>query len=240
MSVCSAAGKSVTNSDTAAKLAAMQTQFDHLVIAAHSLDQGQQFAEATLGVKLPAGGQHPQMGTHNLLTRLEDGAFLEIIAIDPSLPAPQHKRWFDLDDKVLQARLAKQPELVAWVARTDAMAGCMRVLGADWGTPVTASRGGLSWLFAVRPDGKRPEQGAAPCLIEWPPGPHASTRMGDVGIRLKAFSIEHPWADPIGKSLDAIGWQRDPRISIRTGAYPRLTCVLATPASEVTLQSHLA
>ena len=59
-------------------------KLDHIAFAAHSLDQANDYALRLFGVKLPAGGAHPLMGTHNLLTRIASGVFLEFIAIDPA------------------------------------------------------------------------------------------------------------------------------------------------------------
>ena len=97
-------------------------QIDHLVVAAATLDEGVAWCEATLGVVPGPGGQHPLMGTHNRLLGLGGERFarcyFEIIAIDPAaVPARarHQRRWFDLDDPVLQAALAKDgPRLVHW------------------------------------------------------------------------------------------------------------------------------
>ena len=59
------------------------------------------------------GGAHPLFGTHNRLLRLACAeaprAYLEIMAINPQATPTRPaglKRWFDLDDPALQARLA--------------------------------------------------------------------------------------------------------------------------------------
>ena len=62
--------------------------FDHLVIAARSLDEGTAYVEAVLGVKLSPGGQHGHMGTHNRLLSLGPLEYLEVIAVEPGAPAP--------------------------------------------------------------------------------------------------------------------------------------------------------
>ena len=69
-------------------------EFDHLVIAAESLDAGVAWAEERLGVSLEVGGQHLRYGTHNALLGLADGLYLEVIAIDPAGGKPAHARWF--------------------------------------------------------------------------------------------------------------------------------------------------
>ena len=49
----------------------MQTQIDHLVVAATSLDQGVQWCEALFGITPALGGEHALFGTHNRLFNAE-------------------------------------------------------------------------------------------------------------------------------------------------------------------------
>ncbi len=66
----------------------MKTKLDHLVVAAKGLRQGVEYIRKELGVDMPFGGEHPKIGTHNHLIQLGDDVFLEVIAINPDLPAP--------------------------------------------------------------------------------------------------------------------------------------------------------
>ena len=59
------------------------TRFDHLVVAATTLDAGVAWVQARLGVTVPFGGIHDHMGTHNCVGQLTPTTFLEIIAINP-------------------------------------------------------------------------------------------------------------------------------------------------------------
>ena len=106
----------------------MKTQIDHLVVAAHTLEQGVQWCEATLGITPEAGGEHSQFGTHNKLFKIATPAhplaYFEIIAINPGAKGPANpnaKRWFDLDNPELRAAVAQEPRLVHFVAGTDEM-----------------------------------------------------------------------------------------------------------------------
>jgi hypothetical protein len=43
---------------------------DHLVVIAHTLDQGVAWCEQTLGITPGPGGKHPLFGTHNRLFKI--------------------------------------------------------------------------------------------------------------------------------------------------------------------------
>src|ERR1700730_10312630 len=93
---------------------------DHLVVAAESLEQGEDHLESVLGVRPRRGGKHAAMGTHNSVLRLGDGgdrSYLELIAIDPDGIKPDRPRWFDLDRPSMRASLAHGPRLIHWVGR---------------------------------------------------------------------------------------------------------------------------
>ena len=69
---------------------------DHITVTAPTLEAGAAFVVQALGVAPQPGGEHPLMGTHNLLLKLSDTAFLEVIAVNPKATAPQRPRWFEL------------------------------------------------------------------------------------------------------------------------------------------------
>ena len=194
-------------------------RLDHLVIAARTLDEGVAWCEGTLGLAPGPGGEHALFGTHNRLLRLHSGqalqAYLEIIAINPhATPARPTglKRWFDLDNPALQARLAQQgPQLVHWVASVpdiDAAAARLRALGIDRGPVLTASRptpsGLLQWRITVRDDGQRLFDGALPTLIQWG-DTHPSAAMPASGITLRTLTLSHPEAPRLQQALTATG-----------------------------------
>ena len=167
---------------------------DHLVIAARSLDEGLDWCEARLGLRPTAGGQHLFMGTHNRVFDVSSPTFprsyAEIIAIDPTLPAPTRARWFDLDDAAMQRQLAHGPQLVNWVARVDDIdiaRAALLATGVDCGDVIQAERGALRWRITVRADGRRVLAGAAPALIEWA-GAHPTDGLAPSGVRLEAMS----------------------------------------------------
>ncbi len=57
--------------------------FDHIAIAGETLEAARAYVEDALGVTLQDGGAHDVFFTHNALLGLEDGLYLEAIAINP-------------------------------------------------------------------------------------------------------------------------------------------------------------
>jgi hypothetical protein len=55
------------------------------------------------------------MGTHNLLLRLGEAVYLEVISANSAAPHPERPRWFELDEHDATV----PPRLATWVARTD-------------------------------------------------------------------------------------------------------------------------
>lgn len=205
------------------------TELDHLTIAAHTLDQGLAYVRDALGVDLPTGGAHPRMATHNRLLRLGDGVFLEVIAIDPAAPPPPRPRWFQLDDPALQADLRRAPRLLTWVVRTSHIADVFLASRAPLGAIEPMTRGDLRWLLTFANDGALVDHGAIPSVIQWPAGPHPTSRMPDLGCALERFEISHPDPDRLRDDLASIGADR--HVAITAGNnQPRLIAHVRTPA----------
>jgi len=186
------------------------TTLDHLVVAAATLEAGVAHVEQMLGVTVPFGGKHPLMGTHNCLMKLGDSSFLEIVAIDPEAPMPDHPRWFSLDEPDINAALTVQPRLHTWLCRTDDIAGAVAASPVSLGTIQTGRRGNLEWLITVPEDGSMPESGLFPMLIQWPEslGPNGPIpRMADLGCSLEKLSLTAPGPDKLKTALDAIGFE---------------------------------
>jgi len=173
---------------------------DHVTIGCASLAQGIAYVHERLGVEVPAGGQHPRMGTHNRLMQVGDSVYLELIAIDPDAPPPGRPRWYALDEPWQQARIAERPRPIAWIVRSSNIAADLTA-HPELGTPEEMTRGDLVWRISLRRDGVLPARGLLPVLIEWPSGSPAA-RMPDLGVRLTRLRL---CSDGSGdsKALDA-------------------------------------
>ena len=232
----------------------MKSQIDHLVVAAHSLQQGVEWCEATLGITPAAGGEHEKYGTHNRLFKIATPAFpvayLEIIAINPDAvieKKPPPTRWFDLDNSQLQAELLKSPRLIHFVANTSNIQDARhawKAQGIDRGPVIHASRktpkGLLQWQITVRLDGDRLFDGTLPTLSQWgkpeaadPMHLHPRNHLPRSGVSLKSLSVSHPSAGKIQAAYDAISLGN---ISVSEGT-ANIVATLQTPKGLVTLES---
>lgn len=203
-------------------------QLDHVVVIAPSLEEGAAHVKAQLGIDMPFGGEHPQMGTHNLLLRLGDAVFLEVIAVNPAAPAPKRARWFGLDDteSVLSA-WNEGRRLRAWVAQTRAFDSVLAAHGAWLGESVRVSRGDRSWRFIMRQDGSLPADGVAPPVIDWGERGNPASAMPDHGATLESFIIEHPDPDGVLSLYERMGVTDPPEV--RQGERFRYRATIRTP-----------
>jgi len=201
---------------------------DHIVVTAPTLEAGIEHVRACLGVEVPPGGAHVQMGTHNRLMRLGEDEFLEIIAVDPAAPAPGRPRWFALD-----RYRSKPPRLRTWIARTPDLDASLAAAAASVGVATEITRGALSWRISIPDDGSMPLEGAHPMIIEWPGAPFPGAAMADLGCRLVRLSIEHPNADEIADRLAPVF--TDERVTFRESAECRFSAEIQTPHGVRTL-----
>lgn len=192
---------------------------DHLAVAGQTLADARASVEDALGVPMQPGGQHAVFATHNALLGLEDGLYLEAIAIDPGQPAPQRPRWFDLD------RFEGAPRVSNWICRTDDMAELAQCPDGA-GMPVDLARGDLRWQMAVPADGILPFDNIWPALIRWQGTQHPAQMLAPSGVRLTRLVLAHPDAAGLGAALARVF--ADDRIAVEAGA-PALRAEFATP-----------
>jgi hypothetical protein len=199
---------------------------DHIVITAPDLEVGAEFVRQTLGVIPQSGGAHPRMGTHNLLLRLGDSLYLEVISTNPDAPRPERSRWFALDSLDPDST----PKLAGWVVRTSDIqttaAGSSEPLGAI----ESMTRGTLSWLITIPDDGSLIHNGVAPALIEWNTEPHPAVKLQDFGLSLLQVELFHPHPERISDLLKSIGFQGPVSASqLPNGVEPHLVAHINTP-----------
>ena len=226
---------------------------DHIVVMASNLAQGVAWCEATLGVTPGPGGEHALMGTHNRLLKIATTeyrtAYLEIIAINTGALKSTNtgaRRWFDMDNPALQARVAQQgPVLTHFVLGVPDIAAAVATLaaqGLDRGAVLQASRatpaGLLQWQISVRSDGQRLFDGCLPTLIQWghPQAfgtSHPTDAMIESGVTFCGLHVQHPEAEILNKAYHALGLSP----MARANATARLCVQLQTPKGLVEICS---
>lgn len=200
-------------------------ELDHLVVVAPNLEQGVEHVYEALGVRMPVGGRHPFMGTHNHVMQLGPEAFLEVIAIDPQATAPTHPRWFGLDDFA-----GDVPQLGLWVARANSISLVKPHIPVDHRRFIPMSRptadGLLEWEISVAENGRLPFEGAYPTILEWPEGKTPIHQMANLGCGLASFEIAHPQADEISAHLKPVF--EDERVKVVQADDKKLSAVIMT------------
>ncbi|MDO5756027.1 MAG: VOC family protein [Rhodobacterales bacterium] len=183
-------------------------ELDHIAVTATTLDEGADWVHRCLGAVPGPGGQHPHFGTHNRLLGLEDGLYLEVIAIDPDAAPLGYARWFDLD------HFSGAPCVGNWICRTDDMEGALAAL-PDIGAPVALERGDLRWRMAVPRDGQLPFDECHPAIIQWDSAHHPAASLLASGVALRRLVICHPEADALRRRL--AGHLSDQRVVFEPG-----------------------
>jgi len=206
---------------------------DHLVVAAATLEEGEDYVESRLGARPLRGGKHVAMGTHNSLLKLGDKTYLEVIAIDPDGVAPGRPRWFGLDTAALRAAVQGAPRLIHWVARTNDIFAARRACPVDCAEVHAMARGKFEWRITIPADGRLPGGGVLPTLIQWADERHPTDAMPDAGIRLVALAGAHPEPDAIRSTLAALSLADTLKVTF--AVTPRVAAMLRTARGPVVL-----
>lgn len=174
-------------------------QLDHITVIAPSLAEGVEHVRACLGIDVPFGREHPDMGTHNHLLRLSgddepgESVYLEIIAVNAAAPRPGRARWFGLDDPAaVRADWDSGRRLRGWVARTNNIDAVLARQENLLGRKLAFTSANGSFCFAIPDDGSLPLDGAAPSVIDRLGKPPSVAAMADAGARLQSVILEHP------------------------------------------------
>ena len=207
---------------------------DHLTVIAPTLSEGVTHVQDCLGIEVPYGGKHPEMGTHNHVIRLGDLAYLEIVSIDPEAEVPSGPRWFGFSDPAaVWADWEAGRRLRGWVAHTDNLDELLTRHGDLFGGQVRISRAGLYSQFSLLADGRLPADGALPSVIDRGGRGQPMERMEDHGINLLRFTLTHPSPDEISALYETVGIENAP--TIIQGDEMRYSALIQTPHGPKTL-----
>ena len=181
---------------------------DHIVIGAANLEKATEKVEGLLQTKFSTSGKHSLMATHNRLARLQNSAYMEIIAIDPSASFPkscfQEQRWFSLDSATTQRRLTTGPQPLCWVVAVNNIEQFVSNCGYSPGRVTEMSRDDFRWKLTVPDSGELSENGVLPVLIEWPNAKNPAQMMPKSGLILKQLLLSHPNPNSIERILSEL------------------------------------
>lgn len=203
---------------------------DHLVYAVPDLEGAVARLADHLGVRAALGGKHRGLGTHNALLALGSGAYLEVIAPDPTQPPPDGPRPFGLD-------ALTRPRLVTWAMKApdiEKRVERARARGLDLGKVIALSRdlpdgGRLHWRLSLATG--LIGDGLVPFLIDWGDSPHPSDSAPQ-GCTLLGLRAEHLRPSLIRSLLTAL----DVELPVVEGLAPALVATLQTPNGEIELR----
>jgi hypothetical protein len=174
------------------------------------------------------------MGTHNLLLRLGEAVYLEVISPNPAAPHPDRPRWFELDEH----DAAAPPRLATWVARTDDIRKTVAEMPEDMGHVEAMNRGDLNWLITIPSNGSLLFDGVVPALIQWPTGRHPASHLRDLGCSLLRLEAFHSEPARVSKLFDRLGLGDVVSVqSLPDGASGYLIAHINTPSGPRTVST---
>jgi len=96
----------------------------------------------------------------------------------------------------------------------------------------------LSWYFGLPRDGRLLAGGMLPYAIEWLTDKHPSASMADLGCRLDALEIHHPYGPWLHTALESVGAAD----LVQVNALPRddtpyLKAMISTPHGKKEISS---
>jgi len=206
---------------------------DHLVYAVTDLPRAIAQFEDQLGVCALPGGRHEALGSYNAILPLSGSSYVELIALDPTNPAPAMAPPFGLAE-------LSEAQLVTWAVRSGDIAvdtARARQRGYDPGLTVPVSRTTpegvcLEWRLTVRPEPFG--DGLVPFVIDWGATPHPSQPAADNIDRCTLQSFEGVHPEPAGV-VDALHALRA-ELGVKRGDAPRLQARLAGPGGTLDLR----
>jgi hypothetical protein len=184
----------------AAPLAAL-AQFDHLVVAVRSLEEGVAEFERLTGIKAGVGGKHPGRGTENALVSFGGGKYLEILA-------PQAGAALSPRDEGM--RKLDRLRIINWAISVSDVAGAVAALkGAGFtatppqpGSRVTPVGERLEWTTFGLADPAIP---LAPFFINWSAATKHPSTTAPGGCEMPELKITDPASERLSAALGALG-----------------------------------
>lgn len=205
------------------------TNLDHIVVTTPDLAATVAAIEAATGVAPQHGGVHPTSSTRNYLMTFGEGAYLEIIGVDPSLGAPERVA-FGLDHVTapVACTFAIHP------SDPEAALAAAAAVGTDLGPLGDGARQtpeGTLLTWRLTRSLLVEDSGVIPFVIDWgtTPSPADTVRPR---VDLVVFELTHSDPEALRAVLDALGTD----VRVVRGEVPGLTLAIAGPGGTWTPQ----
>ena len=210
----------------------MSITLDHLVYCVPDLAEAADRIGQALGASFAPGGRHQTEGTRNVLLRLGDRAYLELLASDPTNDRVAAPRWMGIDR-------ADLPRLTRVALRTDDIvshAGILKSFRPELARVIAGER--------QRPDGSllrwqltrplpEPAIEAWPFLIDWSASAaHPAEQLPQVGCQLTDLTFTPPAPTDLQSFFDRLEFDQ----SVVLGPTALLNAVISGPAGSVELR----
>ncbi len=208
-----------------------KSTLDHIVIAVPSLKKVREHFEKNYGIRLQAGGKHPNFSTHNMLLKLKHKTnktqYLEFIALDPEAKTSEASL-FGLNTP------PKDWKVVAWAISTNDIHTLQNTLQLQ--TPfkhlteihdmhrIQEDASLIHWDMAYSNDHFNHTQGTAPFLIQWR-DTHPSDNLPSMKVELESLNVCHPEVTGLMKALLFNGF-KDDHVTFQQHETPSLTLSL--------------
>eukprot|EP01122_Echinamoeba_exundans_P003675 TRINITY_DN13751_c0_g1_i1.p1 TRINITY_DN13751_c0_g1~~TRINITY_DN13751_c0_g1_i1.p1 ORF type:complete len:386 (+),score=55.81 TRINITY_DN13751_c0_g1_i1:73-1230(+) len=219
---------------------------DHFVVAVPNLQDTIDYWTRHFGITPVIGGRHTATGTWNALLALEDGAYLEFLAIDDS------NTEFASSGKPYSFGVTREkclvPQIITWAARSTNIEEDVRYESNASGLEPLPIRNGSR----TRPDGSRLEwkitlprgskeqgdgYGVVPFLIDWletKPEIHPA-QTTPKGCRVKSMKILTPNVDRVAKEL---GDRKISYLRVEKGDVEEMVVEIETPSGKTATLGH--
>jgi hypothetical protein len=206
-------------------------KIDHVVYTVPNLESAVEDLAKKLGVRPVIGGRHDTQGTKNALIKLNDGAYLEILAADDENTTIPPPRWMGVD-------VLTGPKITRWALKSGDLAADAAILKS-----VDPALGEIKAGSRRRPDGSwlrwelimptaTPEVDVLPFMVDWSSSDvHPHDVLPEMGCSISELIVTHPEPRAVSATLKQLGAP----LPVREAPEAGLRLVLRCPAGIVEL-----
>ncbi|MEP0263817.1 VOC family protein [Dokdonia sp.] len=184
----------------------IKRKIDHIVYAVSNLDEAIKVFEKATGISPIFGGYHTTEGTKNALVNLQDGVYLEFIAIDETNLKVPKDRWMGID-------LLTKNQVTRFALKSNDLISDSTILkryNSAMGTKKEGSRhtvtGALLQWELLMPLAT-PEVELIPFILDWSTSEmHPHDMLPDMNCTLIELYATHPKPESISPFLDQLAY----------------------------------